>query len=189
MKFWWKLIIIVMAMGILGISFIRASLEKVIEDDNQDDLRKIPISLEIENKQGLLEKICYKLPETRTLPDSPFYIIKNLRDELWIKFSNDPMDKAKIALLISDKKIEEAIILNQRGNKKDLILKTSQEAVEKLKLVNDLVSKMDDKDIETQKMEQKIETATLVYKKMIDSFNIGDKNQKGLFQIINTCNE
>ena len=189
MKFWFKLIIIVIAVGVLGISFVRASLEKVIEDENQDNLRKIPISFDVQNKADKLEKICYKLPETGILPDNPLYMLKNLRDELWIRFSTNPMDKAKIVLLIADKKMEEAIILDRVQGKSDLVIKTSQEAVKKLKLASDLVFKMNDKDIETQKIEQKIETATLIYKKIIDTFEMDNKNQKNLFKIIDTCND
>jgi hypothetical protein len=175
--------------GVLGVSFLRASLEKVIEDENQDNLRKIPISFEIQDNLGKLEKICYKLPETGILPDNPLYLLKNLRDELWVRFSTNNIDKAKIVLLIADKKMEEAITLDRVQGKSDLVIKTSQEAVKKLKLASDLVSKMNDKDIETQKIEQSIGMATLVYKKIIDNFEIDNKNQENLFKIIDTCND
>ncbi|MFA5750091.1 MAG: DUF5667 domain-containing protein [Candidatus Shapirobacteria bacterium] len=189
MKFWLKIIIIVLALGILYISFIRASLEKVNDDEKYDKLRKIPISLQLENREGILEKDCYKLPETRTLPDSPFYILKKLRDELWIKFSNNQLNKVKIMLLIADKKMEEAIMLNQKNSNKNLVMKTSQEAVEKLKSVEELVLNMETGDIEVQKIDQRIKTANLAYKKIIDSFELNDKNQQKLFQLIDTCNE
>jgi len=189
MKFWLKIIVIVLAGGILGISFVRASLEKVNQDEVQNKLRKIPISFQIENKTGGTEKICYELPETRTLPDSPFYGLKNLRDELWVKFSPNDLERARLMLLLADKKMEEAIILNQRLGKNNLVTKTSQEAVKKLKSANDLVSAMNGKDIEVQKIEQNIETAAVVYKKLINDFEIGNKNQENLFKIINTCNE
>ena len=172
---------IALALGILYVSFARAGLERVSEDEKYDNLRKVTVSFG--------ENSCYKLPETRTLPDSPFYGLKSLRDELWINLSNEPLEKARITLLIADKKIEEAIVLSKKNGKKDLIIKTSQQAAEKLKSAKDLISKMNDKDIEVQKVSQRIEMATLAYKDIIDSFKIDDKNQQGLFKLIDTCNE
>jgi hypothetical protein len=92
-------------------------------------------------------------------------------------------------LLIADKKMEEAIMLNQKNGDKDLIIKTSQDAVEKLKSARDLIATMKADDIEVQKINEKINTATLAYKSIINSFKFSDQKQQGLFQLINTCNE
>jgi hypothetical protein len=181
MKNWLKLLIFFLSLGILYISFVRADLENVIKDEKSDNLRKVVVSFG--------DNSCYKLPETRTLPNNPLYGIKEIRNELWIKFSNKPLDKVRVTLLVADKKMEEAIVLNQKGEKKSLVIKTSQEAVEKLKSASDLISKMDNKDIEIQKVQQKIDGSTLAYKKIIDSFEIDDKNQQGLFKLIDTCND
>ena len=181
MKNWIKILFIFLSFGVLYISFVRADLEKVIKDEKEGNLRKVPISLD--------ENSCYKLPETRTLPNSLLYPLKEIRNELWIKFSSKPLDKVIITLLIADKKMGEAIVLNQKGENKELVIKTSQEAVKKLKSAKDLLSEMESGDIEVQKLDQRIKNTTMAYIKIINSFEIDSKNQPGLLKTIEMCNE
>ena len=135
MKWWFRIIIALAAIVILYISFVMASLDRVIDDEKFDRLRKIEISYV--NSRG--EDQCYKLPESRILPNNIFYPIKEMRDNLWIYFSRDRIDELRIQLLIRDKKIEEVLLLRKNGGNKKIIDKQ----VEKIKqmsnkLTNDL---------------------------------------------------
>ena len=135
MKWWFKLIMFLAAIGILYISFVMASLNRVIDDEKFGRLRKIEIAYV--NSKG--EENCYKLPESRVLPNNIFYPIKEIRDNLWIYFSRDKVDKLRIQLLIRDKKIEEVLLLKENKGSK----KTIDKQIEKIrntsdKLTNDL---------------------------------------------------
>lgn len=102
----------VVAVGILYISFVMASLDRVIDDEKFDRLRKIEIAYV--NSDGQNE--CYKLPESQVLPNSIFYPIKSLRDDLWIYFCRDEISKLRLQLLMRDKKITEVLLLEEKGH-------------------------------------------------------------------------
>lgn len=179
MKWWWKTGTILLSILILYISFIRAGLERIRENKNYDKLRNVPISFQLKNSLGQLDSYCYNLPESRTLPDSPLYLIKNLRDEFWVKFSKDSIEKANILLLISDKKLEEAIKLEKKG-RENLANDTVKDAILKLERSKKIVKSLDQKDIEVMKMNTKIEEAERVYKYLINYLEL-DKETQNLF--------
>jgi len=179
MKWWWKFGIILFSIIIIYISFVRAGLERIKENINYDKLRNIPISFQSKNNLGELENHCYKLPETRTLPDNPWYFIKNLRDEFWVNFSKNPLEKANILLLIADKKLEEAIRLDKKG-RENLANITVKDAILKLERSKKIVKSLDQKDIEVMKMSIKIDEAEKVYKYLIDYLKL-DKETQNLF--------
>jgi hypothetical protein len=168
MKWWFKLSMVLLAVIILYISLTRAGLELVNRDEKSDNLRNVPILYLEKDKNGELKEYSYKLPETKTLPDNPFYFIKKLRDELWIKFTNNPLDKARITLLIADKRIEDARKLNQKQSNKNIINKTIEEADQKLELAEQLLLKLDQDNIEVNKIEAKINEAKKAYKTIKD---------------------
>lgn len=108
-----------MALGVLFVSFVRAGLDRVTEDEKFDRLRRI--SMAYVNHEG--ENRCYRLPESELLPDNIFYPIKELRDNLWIYLTRDKIDKLRIILLINDKRIEEILSLEEKNSSKSLIEK------------------------------------------------------------------
>lgn len=57
----------------------------------------------------------YALPYPGILPDHPLYKIKLLRDEILLYFTRDPLKKANIELLMSDKQLVMGELLSQRG--------------------------------------------------------------------------
>ncbi len=179
MKWWWKIGTISLSILILYISFVRAGLDRIRNNKNYDKLRSVPITFQLKNDLGQLENYCYKLPESRTLPDSPWYIIKDLRDEFWVKFSKDPLEKANILLLISDKKLEEAIRLDEKG-RQNLANETVKEAILKLERSKKIVKSLDQEDIEVTKMNTKIDEAEKVYKYLIEYLML-DKETQNLF--------
>ena len=139
------------AMVILYVSFVMASLDRVIDDEKFDRLRKIEIAYI--NSKG--ENQCYKLPESRVLPNNLFYPIKEMRDNLWVYFSRDKINELRIQLLIRDKKIEEVLLLREnKGSKK--IIDKQIEKIRQLsnKLTNDLNNlnrgKLENKEIQAK---------------------------------------
>lgn len=186
MKWWWKLVIISFSIIILYISLIRAGLDRLKENKNYDILRNVPISFQSKNELGELENHCYKLPETRTLPDSPLYFVKNIRDEFWVKFSKDPLEKAKILLLLADKKIEEAIKLDKKG-RENLANETVKDAILKLEKSKKIVESLDQKDIEVMKMSTKIDETTRFYKYLINFLQLDNEVQNLLINNVENC--
>ena len=106
---------LMLAMIILFVSLARASLTITIRKEKENILGKVPVRLLIKDENGGVELSFYYLPEVRTLPISPFYKIKKLRDYLWISFCRQKNEKVKMALLLADKKIAEAQILFING--------------------------------------------------------------------------
>jgi hypothetical protein len=164
MKLWFKISMVVISLVILYVSFARAGLEKVSQDEKYDQLRKISIAYH----QG---SECYKLPESRTLPDNPFYFLKKIRDDLWIQFTNNPIDRVRIGLLVSDKKITEAIML-YRLEKKETGWKNNlaEAGVKNLKLREE-IAKLNGEDIEVQKLITKVDRANSFYQDIIEQLS------------------
>jgi hypothetical protein len=189
MKWLFKLILILLAIVILYISLTMAGLELISQEDKSNSLRKLPISFEWKNDKGEIQINCYKLPETSTLPNNPFYFLKNIRDELWIRFSKSPLDKARITLLIADKKMEEAINLEKRNKDKNLIDKTVKDAVEKLKSAGKITETLNQKDIEVDKINTRISEAKLAYKYIIESLELDNEKNNFLIKNIESCYE
>ena len=179
MKWWWKIGIIFFSTIVLYISFVRAGLERIRENKNFDKLRNVPISYQVKNEIGELKNYCYNLPETQTLPDNPWYLIKTLRDEIWISLTKNPIEKADIILLVADKKLEEAIKLDKKG-KEILSNKTVKKAILKLEKSKKIINSLNQKDIEVIKMNNKIEEATRAYKYLIEFLEL-EKEKNNLF--------
>lgn len=149
-----------------------ASLDRVADDEKFDKLRKIPISYM--NFRG--EKVCYKLPESGVLPNSIFYPIKNLRDNLWIYFSRNKMDKLRIMLLIRDKKIEEILLLNEQKVDKKIIEKQVKEIDNLADDFNVTLKDFDRNKPENKEIQRQLDSAkefySFIYKKLYNSEEI-----------------
>jgi len=61
------------------------------------------------------EKVVYTLPYPGILPDNPLYVFKALRDQIQVFFIRDYQKKAEIYLLYSDKRVNMAIFLLEKG--------------------------------------------------------------------------
>ena len=186
MKWCWKLAILSLSIIILYFSFIRAGLERLKENKNYDILRNVPIYFQSKNYLGELESHCYKLPETRTLPDSPWYLVKNIRDELWVDLTKNPLEKANILLLIGDKKMEEAIMLDKKG-RENLANETAKESILKLEKSKKIIKSLDQNDIEVMKMNIKIDQATRAYKYLIDFLQLENEVEDLFINNVEKC--
>lgn len=188
MKFWLKFGMIIFSAAILYVSFARAGLDRINGGENYDNLRNVPIYFQAKNNLGVSENYCYKFPETRTLPDSPLYFIKNLRDEFWVHFSKNPLEKASILLLIADKKAEESIRLDEKG-RDYLAEKTIKNAILKLEKSKKIVKSLNQNDIEVMKMSEKIDKAVMVYKHLIDFLKLDNNIKNLLINNVEKCYE
>lgn len=158
-------IVIIISFCILYLSIIRASLDIMTKDNDENKLRVEPIEFLMNKKNGP-EKCVYKFPEVKTLPDNSIYKIKAFRDFMWIAFTHDPLAKAKITLLIADKKMVESLALYKKNNYK-LALDTSEEAINKLKYA--------DKVVLSKQLQTDIVKAGLAYKEVLIMINIDKK--------------
>lgn len=132
-----KGLILTVGMMVLGISLARASLEILAQEINDDKIGNNPFSFVINYDDGEIETGNYKLPEVATLPTNPMYGLKRIRDYFWLLLSRG-VNKAKLALLMADKKTEETRQL-WRMNKNDEALMAGNEAMDKLEYANQLI--------------------------------------------------
>lgn len=82
------------------------------------------------------EKIAYELPYPGILPDHPLYIIKIARDRVIEYTTRDPVKKARLYLLLSDKRVAMAQSLVQKGKIKPAISTLSKGEKYFLKISN-----------------------------------------------------
>jgi len=60
--------------------------------------------------------INYNLPATGYIgPESPFWALEVMRDKLWLAVTRNPIKKAEILLLLSDKRLSSAMELAEKG--------------------------------------------------------------------------
>lgn len=60
----------------------------------------------------------YELPHPGMLPDNPFYVVKNIRDQIMLWSTQDLHEKAQVKLLQSDKRMGSALELAKKGKHK-----------------------------------------------------------------------
>jgi len=175
MKLWLKIIMVMSAFGILYISFTRAGLEKVNDDEQYDRLRNISISYQ-QKETGNWQ--CYKLPESRILSNNPIYFLKKIRDNLWIQFSRNPIDKSRITLLVADKKISETITLYKKENNNRFLKENMDEAVKKIESAQKIIDQLNQKDLEVKKIKQKIDQTNAFYQYIIERISLNKEISK-----------
>ena len=165
-----RVLFLVLGFLVLYISIARGSLDLMIKDEKENELRKVLVSSEIS----------YKLPETRTLPSSPFYPLKRLRDYLWVSFTKNQLDKCRVLMLIADKKMSEVILMNQQNVKKQLIVGTTIDAINQLKLASEGLKKDQLNKVEKEAILMQINQAKYVYKEIIKTLKIEEGEKKFL---------
>lgn len=172
MKWWFKIAMALMALGILFTSFVMASLDRVIDDETFDRLRKINISYV--NPKG--EEHCYKLPESNVLPNNLFYPIKEMRDNLWVSLSKNDISKLKVLLLIRDKKIQEVLLLKANKSSNEVLQKQIKKVEEMSVKLDNEFNLLDKGKPEGKEVQKRVEVASefykFIYKKFLDEEKI-----------------
>lgn len=162
------------AIMILYVSFVMASLDKVVDDETFDRLRKIEVSYV--NFKG--EEQYYKLPESNILPNNLLYPIKELRDNLWVYFSKDTINKIRVLLLIRDKKIEEVLLLQESGVDENIIKKQINKIDEMSDRLNNEFEVLDKRRPEGIAVQKQMETAGEFYEFMYQKILNKEKAEK-----------
>ena len=163
------------------ISISRATLEMMVKNEKEDKLRTEEVIID--------NKVIYKLPQSWLLPDNKSYIIKEIRDWTWQKFSFGEENKIQIALILADKKITESIALIKK-EEYDLALITSTKAVEKLKYAGKLMEKMENNNVVPVQINNQIKKSMEVYLKIIEEMGKNDKiDEQKYFLLLQNINE
>ena len=160
---------IFLAMGILYFSFVRASLDRVINDERFDQLRKISVSYL--TARG--EKRCYKLPESGVLPDNVFYPVKEFRDNLWIYLTRDKGDKIMIMILINDKRLEEVLSLKKNNSNGKIIDNQLNKTKIMLDKINSVSRELTENRSEDKMLRSKIDIVNDFYNFVYEKFYQG----------------
>lgn len=71
------------------------------------------------------QKVDYELPYPGLLPDSPLYFLKVTRDRVIGFLITDPIKKANFDLLVADKRLNAAIYLFDKNQKKESLAETT----------------------------------------------------------------
>ncbi|MFA7675944.1 MAG: DUF5667 domain-containing protein [Candidatus Shapirobacteria bacterium] len=159
LKYFGRFFVLITSLAILFGSLVITGLDVVAKDKEIDDLRKVPIEYvkKMENGEEILK--IYKVPESRIGPENKQYLIKKMRDKLWVDLSQNSKNKSEVCLLIADKKIFETVELIKNKKDEDLISKTLDEAFFHLKESKIMLAEENKKDIEIIKIDQKINEA------------------------------
>lgn len=184
-----KVAILLLGVFILYISLTRAGLEKLIRDERRNDLRKVPIIFQHSNQDNFIEEGSYKFPETSTLPNSPFYFLKKIRDELWIIFTGNSEDKVRVLMLVADKRMEEARLLNEKEGNEWLIIKTVEDSIQKMTKAKEIVESDRMNEVERNQFRQRQKQEFMAYKWVIDWLKIDSSNKEILFDKLTKSNE
>ena len=159
---------VLLAWVILFVSFSRVTLS-ILADQGGCVLAKqqlIPIAAA--TFADPTKEETYTLPNVSTLPTSPFYGFKVVRDYLWLLFSPDPLAKSKMALFIGDKNVAEmyALIKGQRQNE---ALQAAIMAKNRLYESGEWLDKSNGPFEERRKVQSDLFRAGLAYRQMVES--------------------
>lgn len=169
---------------ILAVSMARASLSLTLKKEKENVLRKVPIKLLIEQKDGGIKTEVYLLPPVRTLPSSVFYNIKRIRDLLWIGFCQEKDEKISLAMLLADKKMAEAQILFVNGQA-DQAMKAAEDSIGLWERAKKMRQSPDKDDEKNEVIKTKIDLAGLAYEKILKrAEGAVDVNQTEYKQIV-----
>lgn len=167
---------------ILFVSITRAGLEKTIEENRGEELRKIPVEVEISTSSGETLIRVYRMPQVNVLPSSLAYPLKEYRDFLWLKLCTNPLQKSRVALLIADKRMNEAKMLLDRGMA-GVAIDAGRKAVESLKYAESLIEGGVGVPEENQQG-VKIREAGEAYEAILTKYQIEDKDYLALINEI-----
>jgi len=173
---------------ILFLSICRSSLNQTLVEEKENKLRKQLIKTLVKRGNGSVEVSLYSLPEVRMLPGNFLYGIKRIRNALWLQLCKTKMEKVRLLLLLSDKKIVEAQVLFKMGRPQKALV-AAREGVEKLKYTDRVWCGIDDEVTGKKQLGKQICKAGLAYKKVLLKFNGAiDIDEEKYLKIMNDLN-
>lgn len=114
-------------------------------------------------------EIDYQLPFAgRILPDNPLWVFKALRDKVWFAITTNPLKKAELALLFSDKRLESGRVLFE-NRKPDVALSTLAKGEKYLEIAasEEIVARKEGMD--TSIFLTKLATSALKHRQIIET--------------------
>ncbi|MGB6838977.1 MAG: DUF5667 domain-containing protein [Microgenomates group bacterium] len=151
---------LIFALGILFTSVVRtASIKYVFSQEATEQGASSP-----EEKI----EIDYVLPYPgRISPDHPLWLVKAIRDRLWLLLTTNPSRKAELKLLFADKRLAMSKDLFER-DKPGIAFSTLTKAEKYLEEACDLEEKNRQKGIDTSEFLTILTKASLKHRQMID---------------------
>lgn len=185
LKYLGRFFLLSSALIILFGSLVLTGLEVMAKNERFDDLRKMPIEYVKEMDNG--EKVCkvYKVPDSRVGPEDKRYVVKKIRDGLWINLSKDGKDKSEIHLLIADKKMFETVQLIKAEKDEGLILKTLTESIANLKEAKKTLCN----NKEATEANKKISEAGLAYEDIVKFLNYKSEKMEKIIDDLENWNK
>lgn len=166
----YTLVAVGLAVGILTVSLGRTSLNIMAKDGRCELDKNNPVMIDRVDADGNTIQDSYKLPTVGMLPTNPLYGFRRIRDFLWLAMSFSAVEHSRMALFIADKKMAEAIALNDT-QKIDLAMDFALEAVENLGTAHRDLKKVDKKtNDDALQIARQTKLAGRVYLKIIGSF-------------------
>jgi hypothetical protein len=188
----YSLLALILGMAVLFVSVSRASIDLLAQEGNELKVRIEPIEFTIYHSDGSTEPVTYKVPEVNTISSNPFYGFKKLRDYLWLMFSKGNVNKAKVALLIADKKISESVQLIN-SNESKLALEAGVEALDKLKYADSQIAAAPEAETEKSQINNMIYQAGFAYRQVMSTmegeFEIDREKLKNIIDDLDEFNE
>lgn len=183
-----RFLMVVVGVAVLFGSLILTGLEILANENGTDELRTIPIEYtkEMDNGEKILRT--YKVPESEVGPDDAKYLLKKMRDELWINLSKTPKEETEVCLLVADKRMFEAVELIKEEKDCQLVEKTLGEAVDNLKRAKNSLIKETNK-VEINNLKQKVDQAGLAYEDIVKSFNYKSEKMENIINDLEIWNQ
>ena len=149
----------VLAFGILGISFLKsASIRYAYAASPSPTPSTKTQSVSVE----------YFLPYPgKIMPDSPTWTLKAMRDNVWYKITINPLKRAEIALLLSDKRLQMSKSLFE-NKKPDIGFSTLTKGEKYLEIAFADVNEAGKKGMNTSEFITKLATASLKHREVLD---------------------
>src|SRR3989344_5316230 len=93
---------------IISFIFFFSAVASLAQETPKEDTTSTPSSV---------KPIDYALPYPGLLPDNPLYVLKAIRDRIVEILISDPIKKANFELLMADKRLNEGVLLFNKGEK------------------------------------------------------------------------
>lgn len=103
------------------------------------------------------------------LPDSPLWVFKAARDRIWYKITTNPLKKAELALLFSDKRLLSSKILFE-SKKPDIALATLTKGEKYLETSVAMMNEAIAKGFDASEFTKKLAVASLKHREIIENF-------------------
>lgn len=170
------LLSLIFAFGVLGTSLFRTAQPDFAFYQPSDSY----------SQKGFVSPVEYYLPYHGLLPDSPLWPIKAARDKAWVELTRDPIKRAQLLLLFSDKRIGMAkeLLDKDEGN---LGVTTIVKAEQYLEEAFRAYEEAESQGMNTADFLQKLARASLKHREILEEFtNIAPNDAKPF--IVETLN-